>query len=195
MCHSPFIQADLECWRTSRRGFEHSVELTHWGQTLGKYEVVFQDFWFLSGIQPIQIHPPPALPLQNTILTTTFILSQHITTLPNPQNHYLDSLYSPLPNWNGHPQFHIYKNWCRFNQHASKLQHNTNIYKTINSGANMHPCLGSPEAEISISPPSWLLSASGCATRHGMRGCLFWLWTWHMRLCVLISRYISWIHL
>ena len=69
---------------------------------------------------------------------------QHVATLPNPQHLYLDSLYSPLPNWSGHPQFHIYKNWCRFKQHASKLQHNTNIYKTINSDANLHPCLGSP---------------------------------------------------
>ena len=35
MCHSPvLIQSGLELWRTGRRGFEHSVELTNWGQTL-----------------------------------------------------------------------------------------------------------------------------------------------------------------
>ena len=36
MCHSPvLIHAGWERWRTGRRGFEHSVELTNWGQTLG----------------------------------------------------------------------------------------------------------------------------------------------------------------
>ena len=36
MCHSPvLIHAGRERWRTGRRGFEHSVELTNWGQTLG----------------------------------------------------------------------------------------------------------------------------------------------------------------
>ena len=59
----------------------------------------------------------------------------------------------------------------------------------------MHPCLGSPEVEISTSHPSWLLSASGCATRQSMPGCWFWLLVWHMRLSALIIRYISWIHL
>ena len=116
------LSIHLECWHTSRRGFEHSVELTHWGQTLGKYEVVFWDFGFLSGIHPIQTHPPPAYPYK------TPSSLQHVATLPNPQHLYLDSLYSPLPNWSGHPQFNIYNNWCRFKQHAIKLQHSTNIY-------------------------------------------------------------------
>ena len=152
-----------------------------------------QRFWISVWNPPNSDTPTSCLPLQNTILTTTGILSQHATALPNPQHLFLDSLYSHLPNWSGHPQFHIYKNL--FKQHAIQLKHNTTIYKTINSGANMHPSLGSPEVEISVSHPSWLLSASGCATRHGMHGCLFWLWTWHMRLCARISRYISWIHL
>ena len=67
--------------------------------------------------------------------------------------------------------------------------------KTINSGANLHPCLGSPKVKISSSHPSWLLSVTGCATRYGMPGCLFWLLACYMRLCALISRYISCIHL
>ena len=37
MCHFPvLIHAGREQWRTGRRGFEHSVELTNWGQTLGE---------------------------------------------------------------------------------------------------------------------------------------------------------------
>ena len=120
---------------------------------------------------------------------------QHVATLPNPQHLYLDSLCSLLPNWSGHPQFHIYKNWRWFKQHAIQLKHNTNIYKTINSNTNMAPGLGSPEVEISSSHPSWPLSAPGCATRQSMPGCWFWLLVWHMRLSALISRYISWIHL
>ena len=36
MCHSPvLIHAGWEWWRTGRQGFEHSVELTNWGLTLG----------------------------------------------------------------------------------------------------------------------------------------------------------------
>ena len=36
MCHSPvLIHAGRERWRTGRQGFEHSVELTNWDQTLG----------------------------------------------------------------------------------------------------------------------------------------------------------------
>ena len=36
MCHSPvLIHAGWERWRTGQRGFEHSVELINWGQTLG----------------------------------------------------------------------------------------------------------------------------------------------------------------
>ena len=35
MCHFPvLIHSGLERWRTGQRGFEHSVELTNWGQTL-----------------------------------------------------------------------------------------------------------------------------------------------------------------
>ena len=39
------LSIHLECWHTGRRGLEHSVELTHWGQTLVKQEFVLWDPW------------------------------------------------------------------------------------------------------------------------------------------------------
>ena len=59
----------------------------------------------------------------------------------------------------------------------------------------MHPRLCLSQLKISSSHPGWLLPTSGCTMRHNtMVGWLRFL-VWNMRLCVLICRSVSWIHL